>query len=218
MPPRSFTSLLGFAFHHFYNRFAFTYDLVAAIVSRGDWVAWTCAALPFVRGPRILEIAFGTGNLHLALAERAGAKFAVVGIDLSPYMIRITRNKFARVKNIPRLAQARAQYLPFPANYFDDVIVTFPAPFILQEPTQKEIARVLKSDGQLIWVDAGRVKPTDAWGRFLNWALDFTTRGSEREPIAYRLPRAFFDWRVERVEFARTVVMVMIGAPLHARG
>ncbi len=211
MLSRVFAPLLRLAFHHFYNRFAFTYDFVAHLVSGGDWVAWTYAAVPFLRGPRVLELAFGTGNLHLALAQKP---FVLFGLDLSAYMIEITRRKFARAGRIAHLVRGGAQAIPLRANYFDEVVVTFPASFILATETQDEIARVLKRDGQLIWVDGARVKPQDAKSRFLNWALDITSGGSERQGTETKMPRGIFAWRVERVQLETSHVQVMIGTPI----
>jgi SAM-dependent methyltransferase len=74
---------------------------------------WMCQGrvedLPFYlglarrRGPRLLELACGTGRLTLPLA-RAG--FAITGLDLSPEMLRIARGKLERE---PREVQARVR-------------------------------------------------------------------------------------------------------------
>src|SRR5262245_4931169 len=107
---RAYRAFLGFSFDQFYNRFAFTYDAVSAIVSRGEWRAWTRAALPFIRGSRILELGFGTGNLHLDLHA---AGYTPIGIDLSPTMHAITQAKFRPRGLAPRLARADVHAMPF---------------------------------------------------------------------------------------------------------
>src|SRR5438477_6401574 len=81
MPTSARVRFLRFVFHHFYNTFAWTYDAVSAGISLGHWRGWTRAAIPYLRGARILEIAFGTGNLQLDLRA---AGFTSFGADLSP--------------------------------------------------------------------------------------------------------------------------------------
>lgn len=203
--------LIRLAFRLFYNSFAFTYDTVADIVSRGNWGAWTRAAIPYIHGSRILEVAFGTGDLHLALWRN---NYAPVGLDLSANMIDLTRAKFSRTKIHPNLTRGDVQRLPFPERYFDSVIVTFPASFFLQWETRAEINRVLREGGRLIWVDAGCLQSTGVWNRFLNWALDSTNRGHERDLHEETLPREWFTWQTERVETANSYVTVSIGSPI----
>ncbi len=48
--------LLRFFFRLLYHEFAFTYDLVAAVVSFNRWKDWVMSVLPFLAGKRILEI------------------------------------------------------------------------------------------------------------------------------------------------------------------
>lgn len=203
--------LIRIAFKLFYNRFAFTYDLVAALVSRGDWENWTRAAIHYARGPKLLEIAFGTGSLHLSLWQ---AGFAPFGVELSSYMINIARGKLERNGIVPTLIQGRAQELPFSSGYFDSVIFTFPAPFVLQPETLEEVRRVMKTEGQLIWVDGGRLNPAEIWNRFLNWALDIASSGSHAGwPDLERFANCF-TWRTERVTLAHSSVTVLIASPI----
>ncbi len=181
--PRVVPSLIRLFYKHFYNRLAFTYDLISMVVSRGEWRAWTRAAIPFVRPPNVLEIAFGTGNLLLDLVK---AGYAPLGVDLSPYMIQISQLKFqARGLSIP-IVRARVQQLPFPSAHFSSVVMTFPPGFITNEHAIREIRRVLTDDGCLIWVDAPHLYPRDAWSRFLNWAYQLT--GGAPPPGTNRIP------------------------------
>lgn len=161
-------AFLRFAFHHFYNTFAFTYDSVSAIVSRGHWREWTCAAIPHIVGKRVLEMPCGTGNLLLDLRA---AGYITIGVDLSLAMLSLTQNKLQRAGLNAPLFRARAQALPFAAGSFDSITMTFPPEFVYDPKALAEMRRVLRGDGRLIWVDGGRLLPCDVWSRLLNSAL-----------------------------------------------
>lgn len=167
-----------FAFRRFYNEFAWTYDLVSRIVSRGRWHDWQRAALPELRGDRVLEVAFGTGNLLWDMTVKG---YHCVGVELSPYMARIAARKFHRRGEDAPICRARAQQLPFPNAAFDSLVVTFPDYFILDPLAQEEMARVLPPRGRLVVVDGGHILKRDAWSRFLNWAFRITVSPEARQ-------------------------------------
>ncbi len=200
-----------FAFDQFYNRFAFTYDAVSAAVSRGEWRAWTRAALPFVRGARVLEIAFGTGNLHLDLYA---AGYTPVGIDLSPYMLALTQKKLRVQRRAPRLARADVCALPFPSDFFSTLVMTFPPGFIFNPAARREMYRVLEPRGRLVWVDAAELDAENVWGRFINRAFQITGTGAPPDART-QLFQATFDaarwtWRVETARARASRVQVVI--------
>jgi ubiquinone/menaquinone biosynthesis C-methylase UbiE len=200
---------LRFAFHLFYNPFAFTYDWVSAFVSRGKWRAWTRAALPHLTGTRVLEIPSGTGNLLLDLRA---AGYAAVGVDLSAAMLNITRAKFRRQRTSAPLVRARVQALPFGDATFDSVTMTFPPGFAHDPRAFAELARVLKDGGRLIWVDAARLLPRDAWSRALNWALNVVGGSGIAFETFARAMLADTIWQVEvkRVTDEASIVSVVI--------
>ncbi|MEP7357866.1 MAG: methyltransferase domain-containing protein, partial [Anaerolineales bacterium] len=110
---------LQFSFGLLYNQFAWTYDLVSWMVSAGQWRSWQRAALPFLRGRRVLEIAHGTGNLLLDLVSLG---FQPIGLDLSPAMGRLAARKLKRRLGQPTLPvpllRASVAALPFAADSF----------------------------------------------------------------------------------------------------
>ena len=140
------------ACNQLYTRFAWTYDAVAWLASRGEWNEWGRAALPFLPpGTRVLEIAHGSGHLQLALRERG---FTAVGIDLSAAMGSLTVQRFARAMPDarPSLVRADAHRLPFAASSFDCIACTFPAGFIFAEQVLREAHRILSDGGRLVIV------------------------------------------------------------------
>lgn len=181
--------LVKFGFRLLYNEMAFTYDIVSAMVSLGEWRCWQRAALKHLRvdpGARILELAHGTGNLQLDLHALG---YHTVGYDLSPYMGRITQRKL-RAQNLPaRLARGMAQTLPFTTSTFAAVISTFPTNFILAPETLREVQRVLQPNGLFIIVPNG--------------ILDSGGAAEAGLETLYRITGQREDGKIDLVEFFR---------------
>ena len=136
-------TVIRFGFRLLYNEMAFTYDIVSAVVSIGEWRSWQRSALKHLdpnSGKRLLELAHGTGNLQIDLVK---AGYDTVGYDLSPYMGRIAKRKMRRKGLAAKLVRGKAQQLPFPSGVFDAVISTFPTDFIFAAETLREINRIL---------------------------------------------------------------------------
>ncbi len=133
-----------------YNQLAWAYDGVSWVVSLGRWDSWRRAALPFVRGERVLEVGFGTGAL---LPNLQSGRRRVYGLEPSAAMQRISARKLGQGgRLLPRL-QGTAQQLPFADRAFDTIVTTFPASFILDKNAHREFARCLRTGGRLIVVD-----------------------------------------------------------------
>lgn len=152
-PP--YWQLIRFAFRLLYNEMAFTYDMVSWGVSLGEWRHWQRAAIKHLNvqpGATVLELAHGTANLQIDLHT---VGLDSIGVDLSPAMGRIARKKLIRQRIMPKLARALAQALPFPDESFPAVVSTFPTEFIIDPATLKEVYRILKPGGRLVFVPNG---------------------------------------------------------------
>lgn len=160
--------LVGWGFTQLYTNFAWAYDAVAWAVSRGHWIQWGHAALPWVKGPRVLEIGSGPGHLLVTMASEG---YAVSGIDLSAQMMRIARRRLGRHGVRAGLVRGRAQALPWPDTHFDSVVMTFPAGFALHPQTLSEVWRVLRPGGCLVVVDGARPR-----GGLYGWLVDVAFR------------------------------------------
>jgi ubiquinone/menaquinone biosynthesis C-methylase UbiE len=182
--------LIRLGFHLLYYQLAWTYDLVAWSVSFGQWSTWRRLALPFLQPGPTLELAHGTGSLF---ADMVAAGMNPVGVDLSPYMARLAGRRLRRKQVALRLCQARAQALPFPANYFANVVATFPADYMLQHETMNEIRRVLRSPagenappGRLVIVAEGMLRGPWPLRPFVEWLYEITgqRRVAPAQPLA----------------------------------
>jgi ubiquinone/menaquinone biosynthesis C-methylase UbiE len=188
-------ALIRFGFRLLYNEMAFSYDLVSAVVSLGEWRCWQRAALKHLSVPKdrlILELAHGTGNLQLDL--NAGGYTNVVGYDLSPYMGRIASRKMHRQRLKPRLVRGMAQKLPFASGSFSAVISTFPTNFIVAPETLHEVYRVLQPDGHLIIVPNGILTGGGVTEAGLEWLYRIT---GQREDGSLSLSKFFADFGFE---------------------
>ncbi len=150
------------AFESLYGPFAWAYDWVSGTFFQGQWRMWQRASLPYLRGPLVLEVGIGTGNLQLDLL-RSG--FHACGVDLAPQMLKLASRKLRRSQFRSQLCRARAQALPFPSAHFDSVVCTFPSDYIVQEDTVKEIYRVLRPGGRLVVVPAGWITANNDGGK-----------------------------------------------------
>ena len=179
---RLWWTFLRFFFRLLYNEFAWTYDLVAWVVSLGQWRAWGRAAIGHLQGERVLELAHGPGHLLAAMAEQG---LTPVGIDLSPHMGHLARRRLRKNRLVVPLVRARAQSLPFCDGCFDSSTATFPAEFILDPATLREAARVMRSPepakgrrgGRLVIVAWAGLGGRDPLSRFIGWLYRVTGQG-----------------------------------------
>jgi len=160
---RSYHYLLNFIYHQLYHSLAWSYDLIAWLVSFGNWRNWINTALPYLVGPNILELGFGTGYLQRALQ---GEAVRVFGIDESYQMcLWVTRhrnevrgNGYAHYISV---ARGVSQSLPFPNRAFNSVVATFPSNYIFDAHTLHEISRVLIPEGKFAIVLSATITGRD---------------------------------------------------------
>ena len=200
-------ALIRWSFWLLYNSLAWTYDWVSRAVSLGQWRRWQRTALPELRGSSVLELAFGTGNMLLDLANEG---FEPLGIDLSPWMVDIARRKLAAHGKPVRLVRGRAQRLPFGNCAFDSVLCTFPTVFILEPGVLHEIARVLRPGGRLVVVVMAQLLGNDPWRRFVEWLYRITYQRGPLSDVQSSLPAYGLSGRVERVWVEKSVVWLVI--------
>ena len=136
-----------------YHQFAWTYDFVAAVVSIGMWKDWVMSILPYMKGPRVLELGHGPGHLQAALLADG---IAAHGIDGSRQMGRLARRRLRRRQRLPTghppcyLVSGYTQSLPYRDESFHQIGSTFPSEYILDPRTLAEAYRVLAPGGAFV--------------------------------------------------------------------
>jgi demethylmenaquinone methyltransferase/2-methoxy-6-polyprenyl-1,4-benzoquinol methylase len=101
-----------------------------------------------IEGARALDVACGTGDLSLALAEKSGAQ--IIGMDFCRPMLEIAARKASatNVTEIP-FVEGDALRLPFADCSFDAVSIAFGLRNLSSVETGlKELRRVLKPTGR----------------------------------------------------------------------
>jgi ubiquinone/menaquinone biosynthesis C-methylase UbiE len=144
--------LLRNGIERLYSRFAGPYDWLSETLWAGQWRTWQRAVLPFVQGPRVLEVGMGTGNLLLDLLDLG---FDAYGIDRAPDMLRVASRKITRIGRPILASRADITALPFVSASFDSVVATNASGYILMPQTYSEIERVLRSGGRFIIMTGG---------------------------------------------------------------
>lgn len=109
---------------------------------------------------RVLEIGAGTG-LNLDLYPREGLDSLVV-TEPDPHMFKQLRERAAKVCAGAELVQAGGEDLPFDDDSFDTVTVTLVLCTVPdQAATLREVRRVLKPGGQLLFLEHVRSSHPD---------------------------------------------------------
>jgi ubiquinone/menaquinone biosynthesis C-methylase UbiE len=176
-------------YHLLYHQFAWTYDLVAWLVSLGRWNDWARAALPHLEG-RVLELGFGPGHLQAALA---GGGLVSFGLDESRQMTRQAARRLRRRGRPARLARGRAQTLPYAAGTFDTVVATFPSEYIFDARTLLEAGRVLVPGGKLVVLPAAWPTGKRLPEKLAAWLFRVTGQGEAYERLQPGIEARFRD-------------------------
>ncbi len=134
-----------------FDKISGNYDGLNRVISFGIDVKWRKKVIELVEATQpqaVLDIATGTGDLAISLAETNATR--IVGLDISEGMLAVGRKKIA-AKNLTdkiEMVQADSEALPFDDNSFDAITVAFGVRnFEHLEKGLAEIYRVLKPGG-----------------------------------------------------------------------
>ena len=130
------------------------YDGLNRVISFGIEIKWRRRVVAILKKKKpnsILDIATGTGDLAINLVETGAQR--IVGLDISPGMLEVGKNKVAS-KNLNQTIEmivGDSENLPFEPNSFDAVTVAFGVRnFETLEKGLAEIYRVLKPKGTFV--------------------------------------------------------------------
>lgn len=200
--------VMRFFYFLLYHPLAFTYDLVAWVVSFGKWNDWVLSIFPLIEGTRILELGHGPGHLQRFLLDRG---LSPVALDESTQMGRLAKR---RLGGKHKLARGLAQSLPFPTDHFDTVVSTFPSEYIFEAETLAEIRRVLTPAGRLVILPVAF--PSNG---FLKWLYKVTGETPEeldnalKERVQQAFEKAGFEMeaQVKETKESRLVILLARG-------
>ena len=132
-----------------FDKIARTYDRLNRLMTLGLDRRWRGRAAHAVESGKreeesVLDVACGTGDMAVGLAERG---CTVTGVDLSEKMLAIAKRKVESGK----WKVADAENLPFPDDSFDAVTCAFGVRnFVHLEKGLSEMLRVLKPGGRMV--------------------------------------------------------------------
>ncbi len=157
----------GRTLHH-----ARLYDLQTALfrgrLARLDQLIVERAAI--APGHRVLDVGCGPGRLTMAAARVAGPAGETLGIDASPEMIALAKQKAAAAGSSARFEVAAVETIPAAGDHFDAVLASLMIhhlPEDLQRRAFAEILRVLRPGGRLVVLDF-RASPGHGIGHLLS--------------------------------------------------
>ena len=137
-----------------FNTISREYDGLNRVISFGVDIKWRKKVVSLVmdhQAKNVLDIATGTGDLAIQFAQSGIDK--VTGLDLSPGMLEIGREKVENkgLGNQVEMIQGDSENLPFEDNTYDAATVAFGVRNFEQlEVGLSEIRRVLKKGGLLV--------------------------------------------------------------------
>jgi demethylmenaquinone methyltransferase / 2-methoxy-6-polyprenyl-1,4-benzoquinol methylase len=138
-----------------FDRIAARYDFMNRFLSAGIDRAWRRRAIKMFRGESVqnlLDVATGTADMAIRAAKML-CPTRIVGIDISPKMLEIGRQKVKNegLEHCVQLVLGDGETINFPSNTFDGVMVAFGVRnFENLEKGLQEIFRVLKPGAQIV--------------------------------------------------------------------
>lgn len=176
MQPKKSIKLLQVFFHLLYHEFAWSYDLVAWVVSLGLWNRWIRTVIPYLSSGTILELGHGPGHLQKQ-ATLEGFKF--LGIDLSPQMGRICRQRLEKARIKPKLIRASGNSIPLSDHSISQIVATFPTEYIYTHSSVREMGRILKPGGSIIILPMAWITGKTILQKFFAWLFKVAGQSSD---------------------------------------
>lgn len=175
-----------------FNGIAQNYDALNRVISFGIDISWrkkVVALIEATNPKNVLDIATGTGDLAIHLAETRAEK--IIGLDLSPGMLSVGIKKVAQ-KNLSHkidMIIGDSEALPFETGSIDAVTVAFGVRnFENLALGLSEILRVLKPKGTLVILETSVPEKTpfkQGYGLYTKNLLPLIGRLFSKDKSAY---------------------------------
>jgi demethylmenaquinone methyltransferase/2-methoxy-6-polyprenyl-1,4-benzoquinol methylase len=168
------------------------YDLITRLLSYGQDARWKARLVTMAKvnaGERALDLACGTGDIALAVADR-GAR--TIGLDITHRMLQLGRRRACGASSgqAVHFIGGDMTSLPFRSHTFDLVTTGYGLRNVPDlDAALAEIARVLKPRGRVLSLDFNKPDSTVIRGAYLAY---LTVVGSalgwilHRDPDTYR--------------------------------
>lgn len=207
LPKRLLINLLRTFFKSLYHQLAWMYDWIASLVSLGAWQSWVQSVLPYLDGPRTLELGFGPGHLQVKLHQK---EITAYGLDESPQMAQIAHRRLTGLSLKPNLVRGNALNLPFADGCFHQVVMTFPAEYILKQTTFTEIHRVLIDGGAAVILPLAWITGRRPLERAAAWVNRVTGEAPEWDEKALEpLKNQGFNISWEMINFSSSKILII---------
>jgi demethylmenaquinone methyltransferase/2-methoxy-6-polyprenyl-1,4-benzoquinol methylase len=150
-----------------FDEIAPVYDRMNTLMTLGAdrrWRRMAVEATGLRPGDSVIDVACGTGKLSAVLAERVGPFGRVLGVDLSPAMIRVARSAHPDLVQL-QFQVGNALRLPVDLAAFDAATIAFGLRNLADfEAGFRELARVVRPGGRIVCLELSMPRPR-IWGR-----------------------------------------------------
>lgn len=174
-----------------------TYDAVTRFAAPPNEIKLRQQAITAIKNKpnNILDLGCGTGSSTLIL-KQAFPTAAVIGLDISPYMLLMAEYKANQVNLAISWQQGLAEATSFPEGEFDLISVAFlfhETPVYISQAILQECWRLLKPGGQIIILDGNQKRL-----RHANWLIKLF-----REPYSQVYAAESVDTWMKNLGFER---------------
>ncbi|MCF6266011.1 MAG: bifunctional demethylmenaquinone methyltransferase/2-methoxy-6-polyprenyl-1,4-benzoquinol methylase UbiE [Desulfuromusa sp.] len=139
-----------------FDDIAYRYDLLNRLLSFGidrRWRRFAVSQLSIPKNGRVLDIATGTCDVALEVAEQTDPSVVIVGEDFTQGMLVQGQSKLQKSSHGRRimLVNAPCEEIPHPDNCFDGITIAFGIRNVVDRQTGlNEMYRVLKPGGSVV--------------------------------------------------------------------
>ncbi len=148
--------------HNVFQNIADEYDKMNNVISFGSHIAWrnyTMKQMNIQPGQAAIDVACGTCDWTISLAQAVGIQGRVVGLDFSQNMLDVGAYKVSKegLGGVVELVNGDAMKLPYEDNTFDYATIGFALRNVPDIQTVlNEMTRVVKPGGKVVSLEVSK--------------------------------------------------------------